>query len=152
MALRGKSLRIVLTGILVFIAIVPPVGTEQVRIVDDTMVPSHIRIDNTLTDNELFDDAEKVVKAFMQRWDLKGASVAVARNGKLLYSRGLGYASTEDSLRAEPYNRFRIASISKLVTAIAIMKLQEDGRLSVNDLVFGPEGISIACEGSSCVW
>jgi CubicO group peptidase (beta-lactamase class C family) len=37
--------------------------------------------------------------------------------------------------------QFRIASISKLVTAVAIMKLQEDGKLSVNDKVFGPDGI-----------
>lgn len=36
---------------------------------------------------------------------------------------------------------FRIASISKLITAVAIMKLQEEGKLTLQDRVFGPEGI-----------
>lgn len=36
---------------------------------------------------------------------------------------------------------FRIASVSKLITAVAIMKLQEEGRLQLSDKVFGPEGI-----------
>ena len=39
---------------------------------------------------------------------------------------------------AQPYSQFRIASISKLVTAIGIMKLKEEGLLSLNDSVFGP--------------
>ncbi|HSL86348.1 MAG TPA: serine hydrolase domain-containing protein, partial [Bacteroidales bacterium] len=41
----------------------------------------------------------------------------------------------------EPFHRFRIASVSKLVTAVAIMKLSEEGLLSLDDTVFGPEGI-----------
>jgi CubicO group peptidase (beta-lactamase class C family) len=123
------------------ILFVPRVGTERVVMVDGNYVPAHLRIDNSLTDDEKFETAEKSVEWFMKTWDIKGASIAVAKNGKLLYARGFGYASLSDSLTVEPYHRFRIASVSKLITAVAIMKLQEEGRLSVYDHVFGPDGI-----------
>ena len=77
----------------------------------------------------------------MRRWEIRGASIAVAREGKLVYARGFGFADAEMMVEVEPYHRFRIASISKLITAVAIMTLSEDGLLSVNDKVFGPTGI-----------
>ena len=141
MGKRRKELKIILIAAFILIAVDSPVGTERVRIGDDTMIMANVRIDNTLTDRELFITAEKGVEWFMKSWDLKGASVAVAREGKLIYARGFGYASLADSVPTEPYNRFRIASISKLVTAIAILKLQEEGQLSVYDRVFGKDAI-----------
>jgi CubicO group peptidase (beta-lactamase class C family) len=138
---QNKGMRIILVAFVIMVAFISPVGTEHVSIIDDSLAPSNVRIDNTLTDMELFSNAEKGIQWFMKHWDIKGASVAVARDGRLLYARGFGYASVEDSVRVEPYHRFRIASVSKLVTAVAIMKLQEEGKLSVNDHVFGPDGI-----------
>jgi CubicO group peptidase (beta-lactamase class C family) len=77
----------------------------------------------------------------MRRWEITGASVAVAKEGKLVYARGFGLADKEKDQHVEPYNKFRVASISKLVTAVAIMRLSEQGKLSVLDRVFGPDGI-----------
>ncbi len=134
-------MRVVVVIFLVLFLLVPKVGTERVSRIGGNYVPTHLRIDNSLTDSEMFGNAEKGVEWFMKNWSIKGASVAVAKEGKLLYARGFGYASVSDSLPVEPYHRFRVASVSKLITAIAIMKLQEDGRLSVNDKVFGPGAI-----------
>ena len=120
---------------------VPRVGTEQVSIIGGNYVPAHLRIDNSLTDSEMFESAEKGIEWFMKNWSIKGASVAVAKEGKLLYARGFGYASVSDSLPIEPYHGYRVASVSKLITAVAIMKLQEEGRLTVNEKVFGPGAI-----------
>lgn len=136
-----KPMRILIVISLVLFLFVPKVGTEQVAIIGGHWVPSNLRIDNTLSDSEMFETAERGVEWFMKNWDIKGASVAVAREGKLLYAQGFGYASLSDSLPVEPYHRFRVASVSKLVTAVAVMKLQEEGRLSVNDKVFGPGAI-----------
>lgn len=136
-----KPMRILIVISLVLFLFVPKVGTEQVAIIGGHWVPANLRIDNTLSDSEMFETAEKGVEWFMKNWDIKGASVAVAREGKLLYAQGFGYASLSDSLPVEPYHRFRVASVSKLVTAVAVMKLQEEGRLSVNDKVFGPGAI-----------
>ncbi len=136
-----RWLRIILISVLGIFSFVLPVGTERVTVIDAASMPAHLRIDNNLTDNNLFVNAEKSIEWFMKNYDIRGASVAIAREGKLLYARGFGYATLKDSMPAEPYNRFRIASVSKLVTAVAVLKLQEEGRLSVNDHVFGPDGI-----------
>ncbi len=141
MNLQFKPMRIIVVIFLVLFLFVPKVGTEQVSVLAGTLVPAHLRIDNTLTDSEMFVGAEKGIEWFMKNWDIKGASVAVARDGKLLYARGFGYASVPDSLPVEPYHRFRVASVSKLVTAVAVMKLQEQGKLSVSEKVFGPGAI-----------
>lgn len=136
-----KPRRVIVVIFLAFFLFVPKVGTEQVAMLAGNYVPAQLRIDNSLIESKLFESAEKNVEWFMKNWDIKGASVAVARDGKLLYARGFGYASLPDSLPVEPYHRFRVASVSKLVTAVAVMKLQEEGKLSVNDPVFGPGAI-----------
>lgn len=134
-------MRILVIIFLVLFLFVPKVGTERVSIIGGNYVPAHLRIDNSLTDSKAFESAEKGIEWFMKNWSIKGASVAVAREGKLVYARGFGYASVPDSLPVEPYHRFRVASVSKLITAVAIMKLQEEGRLTVNEKVFGPGAI-----------
>jgi CubicO group peptidase (beta-lactamase class C family) len=108
---------------------------------NEIFVPGNARLNNLMAPETQFADFDKVVNSFMRKWSLSGATVAVSKNGKLVYAKGFGYADKETMIPAEPYHKFRIASVSKLVTAIAIMKLQEDGLLSVNDRVFGPDGI-----------
>lgn len=83
-------------------------------------------------------DAE--VKAFMARWDIPGASVAISKDGRLVYERGFGYANLARTEPMQPAHLLRVASISKPVTAVAIMKLAEEGRLTLNHRVFGPDG------------
>jgi CubicO group peptidase (beta-lactamase class C family) len=141
MNLPAKPMRLLVIVFLVLFLLVPKVGTERVSIIGGNYVPAHLRIDNSLTDARAFESAEKGIEWFMKNWSIKGASVAVAREGKLVYARGFGYASLPDSLPVEPYHRFRVASVSKLITAVAIMKLQEEGRLTVNEKVFGPGAI-----------
>jgi CubicO group peptidase (beta-lactamase class C family) len=141
MNLYYRGLRLILLTVIGLFLTVTRVGTEHLAETGASYSPVHLRIDNKLASNELFAGAEKGVAWFLRNWDIKGASVAVAREGKLLYARGFGYASLSDSLPVEPYHRFRVASVSKLVTAVAILKLQEEGRLSVDDHVFGPDGI-----------
>ncbi|MDE5976175.1 MAG: beta-lactamase family protein, partial [Muribaculaceae bacterium] len=84
-------------------------------------------------------DAE--IQRFMQKWEVKGMSLAVMRNDSLLYAKGYGYADMESGEKMDASSVMRIASASKLVTAIAIMKLVEDKRLRLDSKVFGPEGI-----------
>jgi CubicO group peptidase (beta-lactamase class C family) len=141
MNLPAKPMRVLVVIFFVLFFLVPRVGTEQVSVIGGNYVPTHLRIDNSLTGSEMFESAEKGIEWFMKNWSIKGASVAVAKEGKLLYARGFGYASVSDSLPVEPYHRFRVASVSKLITAVAIMKLQEEGRLTVNEKVFGPGAI-----------
>lgn len=81
------------------------------------------------------------IQRFIGRWNIKGLSLAVTRNDSLLYAKGYGWADVEEGKRMTPQNIMRLASASKLVTAIAIMHLAEEGKLKIDDKVFGPDGI-----------
>ncbi len=67
---------------------------------------------------------------------LAGASLAVARNGHIVYARAFGYADIEARQAAEPSSLFRIASVSKTFTSAAIMLLVQQGKLKLSDHVF----------------
>jgi CubicO group peptidase (beta-lactamase class C family) len=80
--------------------------------------------------------AEKVLDAMFEnviKPDGPGASVLVARDGKILFEKGYGLADIEHHVPVTPETRFRIGSITKQFTAAAILKLQEQGKLSVED-------------------
>ena len=62
-----------------------------------------------------------------------GAAVLVAQNGRVLFEKGYGLADVEKHAAATLETKFRIGSITKQFTAAAILKLQEEGKLSVND-------------------
>lgn len=118
-----------------------PEATENSNDVLEKLVPANLRLTNAMSDIHEFEGFERVFKYFLKRWDIVGASVAVAKEGRLIYAKGFGYTDSTLHQPVEPYHRFRIASISKLITAVAIMKLNEEGKLSVYDRVFGVDGI-----------
>ena len=101
----------------------------------------NLLLDNSLSELEETEAFERVVRDFMERWEIAGASIAVMKDGRLLYSKGFGWADKEKGIPMDVGHIFRIASLSKLITATGIMKLCENGRLSLDGRVFGPEGI-----------
>lgn len=148
MKLLVSSRKILLAILLLTVARYNPGAIETTEGYPDKIVPGNIRLTNSFSSGSGFEYCESAMDAFMKKWRIAGASVAIARDGRLVYARGFGYADTASGLETQPYNKFRIASISKLVTAIAVMKLGEEGKLSVSDKVFGPDGIlddSIYC-------
>jgi hypothetical protein len=60
-------------------------------------------------------------------------SILVAREGKVLVAKGYGFANAEWNIPNTPQTRFRLGSITKQFTSMAVMQLQERGRLSVQD-------------------
>jgi len=80
--------------------------------------------------------AEKLVDAVFDeaiKENYPGAAVLIAKDGKILYEKGYGYADVENKIPVNINTKFRIGSITKQFTAAAILKLQENGMLSVND-------------------
>jgi len=80
------------------------------------------------------------MQQFMQRWNVLGASVALSKDGRLVYERAFGYADAARTQPLQPHHLLRVASVSKCVTAVAILKLAEEGRLDLGHRVFGPAG------------
>jgi CubicO group peptidase (beta-lactamase class C family) len=136
-----RSAKILLVAILLSLVSINPGAHENNVVLLDKLIPENVRITNNTPVTQDFPDAEKVVNSFLHKWSIAGASVAIAKDGRLVYARGFGYSDTLSKTQTQPFNQFRIASISKLVTAIAVMKLHEEGKLSLDDKVFGPEGI-----------
>ncbi len=91
---------------------------------------------------------DALVKKYMDDNDVPGLSLAIARNGKLVLAKTYGYADQEASERVAPRHLFRIASVSKPITATAIMKLEQDNKVELGEEVFGPGAILGTTYGS----
>ena len=96
---------------------------------------------NEMSDSTVFNAIDREVREFMKYWGIQGISLSVMRNDSLMFSKGYGWADKEKKEEMTPRHILRLASVSKLITATGIMKLEEQGRLSLDDRVFGPDGI-----------
>lgn len=83
---------------------------------------------------------QKVLK-FMKNYNLPGMSVSVADKGKLVYSRGYGYADRENRERMDRGHVLRLASVSKTFCSMSIQRLIDEGKLSLTDKPFAEGGI-----------
>jgi CubicO group peptidase (beta-lactamase class C family) len=78
------------------------------------------------------------VQAYMNKNNVPALSLAISRNGKLVYAAAFGLADKENGEPAGPAHRFRIASVSKPITRVAIETLKG---ADLNEKVFGPNSI-----------
>ncbi len=78
---------------------------------------------------------DNLMVSFMKKNQVPGGSVAITRNGKLIYARGFGFADLEKQIPVEPNNLFRIASLGKMITAMGILHLADEGKLKITDKV-----------------
>jgi D-alanyl-D-alanine carboxypeptidase len=76
-----------------------------------------------------------IALAALQQQGIPGMTVAVAKNGTMLYAQGYGVSDLTTRQATPPSAIFEIGSITKQFTASLIMKLQEQGKLSVDDSV-----------------
>lgn len=114
---------------------------EEVMVKVEEKIPLNHILNNSMSTFQQTERFDKDIERFMQKWDIKGASFALMKNDNLIYAKGYGYADAEKAIPCEVRHLFRVASVSKLITAVAIMKLKEQGRLSLSDHVFGATGI-----------
>ena len=77
--------------------------------------------------------ADKLAAETLSKAGAAGLSVAVARNGKVILSKGYGLAEIEHDAKADGDSLFRIGSITKQFTAAAIMRLVEQGKVGLDD-------------------
>jgi len=96
---------------------------------------------NRLMENQNSEVIDGFMEKFRQQNGLKGVTVAIVKDEKLIFTKGYGYANEEAQILVNPNNLFRIASVSKLITAVAVMKLVENSKISLESKVFGKYGI-----------
>src|SRR2546421_2476603 len=71
------------------------------------------------------------IEAFMRDRNVPGGALAVVKDGRLVYARGYGWADSESRTSVKADSLFRIASVSKPITAVAVLKLVQEGRVKV---------------------
>src|ERR1700678_449936 len=75
---------------------------------------------------------DAAVSAFMASTHIPGLSVAVVENGDYKWARGYGFADLENNVPASEHTLYRLASISKSLTATAALQLWERGKLDLD--------------------
>jgi CubicO group peptidase (beta-lactamase class C family) len=81
------------------------------------------------------------IATYMSDNNVPGLSLAISRQGQLVYAKGFGSADQAADESVHPNHRFRIASVSKPITAAAVLKLRDHCGLNLDDTVFGPNGL-----------
>jgi CubicO group peptidase (beta-lactamase class C family) len=82
----------------------------------------------------------EIVAKTMEKYGAPAISLAVARHGQFVFRQGFGLANKSAGQSATSSSRFRIASVTKPITSVAIFTLIEQGRLGLHDLIFGEKG------------
>lgn len=100
-----------------------------------TLAVAYVLITGAAAADETADLASQVDEMFAEwnRSDAPGAAVAVVRDGRIVYENAFGMADLERGVALTPQSVFEIGSVSKQFTAMCILLLENDGKLSVED-------------------
>ncbi len=91
---------------------------------------------------------DRVFAELLQKYEIPGGAFALAKDGRLVLARGYGWADKDEGQLVKPESLFRIASISKPITAAAILKLVEGGQLDLDEEAFHILGFLRPAEGA----
>ena len=105
--------------------------SESERVVSEYKIL--VKYGNPTIDNQVY--------SFMNDFNIPGVSISIMKGTEIKYSSGYGFAQRDAEVRATPDHLFRMASISKQFCTMCIMTLKEEGRLGLDDTVFGENGI-----------
>ncbi len=79
---------------------------------------------------------DRLMRDILREYNIPGASLAIAAKGRLVFARGYGWADVENKKPVRPVSRFNLASCSKPITAAAVLKLVDAGKVRLDDKVF----------------
>ena len=86
---------------------------------------------------EKIEEAHKIAQEFLEKEQIPGMSISVTKNGNLIWSEGFGFSNLEKHIKVSSRStQFRIASISKSITAVALAKLVDDHKLNFDESIY----------------
>src|SRR5947207_3084486 len=83
--------------------------------------------------DETFEAAAARSLSELAKGDTSGVAALVAQDGKIMFQGGFGLADIAQKTPITPDTKFRIGSVSKQFTAAAVLRLAEQGKLSLDD-------------------
>src|ERR1039457_1654576 len=72
------------------------------------------------------------MNSLMKKNNITGSSIGIVDNGKIVYTKGYGYAEKAKNIRSTSNTIFGIGSTTKIFTAMAIMKLRDESRIDLD--------------------
>ena len=80
----------------------------------------------------LVEHRQQLLQAEMKARKIPALAVAIARRDRLVYDDAFGVIDLENAVPAKPSTRFRLASLAKPMTAVAVMQLVEKGKIALD--------------------
>lgn len=107
-------------------------------------------------ENQATERVDQLLTEFIDEHAIPGFALALTHQGRTVFVRGYGYANRDQEERVEPTSLFRIASLSKPITAVAVLRLIEQGKASLDDKVLEvldlEKEIDAAGDAFDCRW
>jgi CubicO group peptidase (beta-lactamase class C family) len=125
-----------LTCLLLTTLLVSPFAVAQRRFAEGSVPPP--KVADPQRKQKLaaaFPEIEKLFLAYAQRANMPGAVMGIIVDGELVWVKATGVRETTDKAPVTPDTVFRIASMTKSFTAMSILKLRDEGKLSLDDPV-----------------
>jgi N-acyl-D-amino-acid deacylase len=92
--------------------------------------------DPSTAQDEGFRPLDRRIDAVLRKWDLPGATVGITRGARLVFAGSYGLADREAAQPMKPETLMRLASVSKVVTAVSVLRLADEGRLDLDANAF----------------
>lgn len=83
--------------------------------------------------NDNIEKLESVIRSNMRKYNTPGLAITILKDNQIVYSKGFGTRDLKEMKPMSPDTLLGIGSITKSFTALAILKLQEQGKLSIED-------------------
>ncbi len=148
--MKIRQAALIFTGMAAIVTVIAVAVKEPAEAEEEPQpeISLNERLANGMSDFPECGKMDARIRKYMDYWHLKGTQVAVLRNDSLVFCKAYGIADSlhtaanPDSTEAlTPGHIMRVASVSKLITATGIMKMQEMGLLHLSDTIFGPRGL-----------
>jgi CubicO group peptidase (beta-lactamase class C family) len=95
--------------------------------------PARLETDSCADYECVKESISRLARQEMAKNKVTGLSIALVDDKGLIWAQGFGYADKENNIPATPQTVYRVASISKIFTATAIMQLAEQGRINIDE-------------------
>lgn len=118
---------------LIFIFLLFSIGFGIFCCDDSTEPTPNDHSDQSITPQESF---QSIIHDLMSKWSIPGGAVALVKDERLVLAEGYSQADNENDQSVFPESLFRIASLSKPITAVAVLKLYEERLLNLDDKAF----------------
>lgn len=88
--------------------------------------------EHMLTEQDVEEFVDDLVPTQLKEYNIAGASIAVVKDGEIIFTKGYGSIDVEEKLKADSNTLFRVGSITKLFTWTALMQLIEQGKIDLD--------------------